>query len=71
MSSTTAHASQITLSTRTAMRIVVAIVAAIALAVSLPLALRSTHTVFVKSSTPAGSTSPTGPSDLLRASHGG
>jgi hypothetical protein len=71
MTTTAAH--QVTLSARTAIIMLVAFVAAIALAVSLPLALRSTHTVFVKTTSPATSThstSVTG-SELTRASHGG
>ena len=70
MTTTAAH--QVTLSARTAVIVVVAFVAAIALAVSLPLALRSTHTVFVKTTSPATShsNSLTG-SELTRASHGG
>src|SRR3954468_21811056 len=71
MTTTAPH--QVTLSARTAIIMVVAFLATIALAVSLPLALRSTHTVFVKTSSPATSShSPnlTGTA-FTRASHGG
>src|SRR3954452_3251102 len=70
MTTTAPH--QVTLSARTAIIMVVAFLATIALAVSLPLALRSTHTVFVKTISPATShsTSVTG-SELTRAAHGG
>src|SRR4051794_22261013 len=70
MTTTAAH--QVTLSARTAIIVIVAFVATVALAVSLPLALRTTHTVFVTTDTPSvsHSTSLTG-SELARASHGG
>ena len=71
MTTTAAH--QVTLSARTAIILVVAFLATVALAVSLPLALRTTHTVFVKTSSPATSTHApniTG-TDYTRASHGG
>src|SRR5947199_10553040 len=55
MATTAVH--QVTLSMRTAVIATIAFVAAIALAVSLPLALRTTHTVIVKTGTPSTSTS--------------
>src|SRR4051812_15990366 len=58
MASTAVH--QVTLSARTAIIVVVAFLAAVALAVSLPLALRTTHTVFV----PTGSGLSTSTSNL-------
>ena len=70
MATTAVH--QVTLSMRTAVIATIAFVAAIALAVSLPLALRTTHTVIVKTGTPSTSTSTTfSGADLTRASHGG
>ena len=58
MASTAVH--QVTLSARTAIIVIVAFLAAVALAVSLPLALRTTHTVFV----PAGGGLSTSTSNL-------
>ena len=76
MSSTAAH--QIAFSTRTVGVAIVVFLAAIALAVALPLTLRSTHTVFVKTSggaTSGGTSSTSGvgsdPVQLMRAAHGG
>ena len=69
MATTAVH--QVTLSTRTAIMVIVAFLAAIALAVSLPLALRTTHTVFVPTSGGLStSTSNLNGVDLTRASHG-
>jgi len=70
MTTTAAH--QVTLSARTAIVVIVAFVATVALAVALPLALRTTHTVFVTTDNPSTSHSTTFTgSELARASHGG
>lgn len=70
MASNAVH--QVTFSARAAALVAIAVLAALALAVSLPLALRGTHTVFVKTAIPASPTSTTSnPVELMRASHGG
>lgn len=72
MSTTVAH--QITLRGQTAFIALAASFVAVVLAVALPLALQSTKTVFVKSTTPTSSghaPAPVSNTQLLRQSHGG
>lgn len=73
MSTTIAH--EMAPSSRTAFIALAASAVALVLAVVLPLALHTTKTVFVKTTTPASNTnapaSVPSNADLLRASHGG
>jgi len=56
MSTTAVH--QVTVSTRTIVVAVLAFVVALGLAISLPLALRTSHTVFVRIATPSQLSAP-------------